>query len=206
MMTLLVFLVLIFGLFGVFSAQYIIQYREAYYIWTKEIPFKNNIDLDNSKKRELCSKIESYSREICELANMIILLFILLCITVLTILYTIEKNIPYISDVLQLNIIRASEFLTFLLFISIFVILHLMKISLWSPKSMTSAIDEKIFDVWFKLECHECKKDDYKKNKEPKRLYEITAEKLDNNEIEPSQELTELVKTLRKNIKVNTQA
>lgn len=205
-MSVLVFLVLIFGLFGVFSAQYIIQYREAYNIWTKQIPFKNSIYLDRPKKNELCSMIESYSREICELSNMIILLFTLVCITVLTILYTIEINIPHIKDVQQLNIIRASEFLTFLLLISLFLILHLMKISLWSPKSMTSAIDEKIFDVWYKLECHECKHEDYKKNKEPNRLYEITAEKLDNNEIEPSPELTELVKTLRKNKNVNVQA
>jgi hypothetical protein len=163
--------------------------------------------LECPNKKELCSKIESYSREICELANMIILLFTLVCITIITILYTIEINIPLMeNDIQQLNIIRASEFLTFLLLCSLFLILYLMKISLWSPKSATSAIDEKIFDVWYKLECHECKQEDYKKNKEPKRLYEITAEKLDNNEIEPSQELTELVKTLRKNRKVNEQA
>ena len=79
MMELLVFLVLLFGLFGVISAQYLIQYREAYALWIKEIVYANS-DEPLEKKRELCSRLESYSRETCGLADFIFLVFIMICI------------------------------------------------------------------------------------------------------------------------------
>lgn len=71
MMSLLVFLVLLFGLFGVMSGQYIMQYREAYALWINMIVYggKEEFSTCDKEKRKLCSKLESYSREICELTD-----------------------------------------------------------------------------------------------------------------------------------------
>ncbi|MDO9098950.1 MAG: hypothetical protein Q7U60_12625, partial [Candidatus Methanoperedens sp.] len=104
MMELLVFLVLLFGLFGVISAQYIIQYREAYALWIKEIVYVNK----ESNKKELCSRLESYSRETCELADFIFVIFLMICITILIILYIMKKNIPLTAESTSLNVVYAS--------------------------------------------------------------------------------------------------
>lgn len=199
MMNLLVFLVLLFGLFGVVSSQYIMQYREAYYLWIKYIVYNKGNNTDPEEKKETCSKLESYSREICELANMIFLLFILISITFFMVVIAIEINIPLMkSPSPELNILYSTEILAFILYLSLYIILSFLKIGLISPVSKTSAIDEKIFKVWYYFECHECKDEFFKKYPEPHRLYEIVAEKLDNNEIKASQDLMELVKPLRK--------
>lgn len=104
MMNLLVFLVLLFGLFGVISAQYIMQYREAYALWINEIVYANPEEYSDSYKiRTLCSKLESYSREICELTDLIQLIFALMSLTFLIIVYTIEKNLPLIDSNIVIN-------------------------------------------------------------------------------------------------------
>ncbi len=144
MMELLVFLVLLFGLFGVISAQYITQYREAYALWIKEIVYAGNIDKTN--RGELCSKLESYSRETCELADFIFIVFVLMCITFAIIIYTLKKNIPLISSPTNLNIAYASGALTLMLFLALPVILRYLKIDIIAS-SRTSSIDEKIFGM-----------------------------------------------------------
>ena len=207
MMSVLVFLVLIFGLFGVISAQYIMQYREAYYFWIKEIVYNKNEGVNFNEKKEICSKIESYSREICELANMILLLFFLISITFFVVVFTIEINKSLMeANTIALNLLYATEILAFILYISLFVIMDFLKIGLINNKSKTSAIDEKLFKVWFKFKCHDCKQEEYSKYLEPRRLYEIVAEKLDNDEIEVSNELFNLVEPLRQKKDVNFQA
>ena len=75
MMELLVFLVLLFGLFGVISAQYIMQYREAYALWIKEIVYSDHMESNKNNRKELCSRLESYSRETCELADFIFIVY-----------------------------------------------------------------------------------------------------------------------------------
>lgn len=76
-MTLLVFLVILFGLFGMISTQYINQYRNAYQLWTKEMIFNGTTNNENDRI-DLCSKIESYSRELCEINDLLgIVLFML---------------------------------------------------------------------------------------------------------------------------------
>src|SRR5574341_18648 len=159
MIRLLVFLVLLFGLFGVISAQYIMQYREAYALWIKMIVYGEKEEYsDCRKKREICSKLESYSREICGLADMLLLIFILMSITFFIIVYTIQKNIPLVmNSAYDSNIIYALRILTFMLFISLLLITFLLKINLISPSSKTSAIDDKIFEVWYEFKCHNCK-------------------------------------------------
>ncbi len=201
MIRLLVFLVLLFGLFGVISAQYIMQYREAYALWIKMIVYGEKEEYsDCRKKREICSKLESYSREICGLADMLLLIFILMSITFFIIVYTIQKNIPLVmNSAYDSNIIYALRILTFMLFISLLLITFLLKINLISPSSKTSAIDDKIFEVWYEFKCHNCKQNQYLDKLKPSRLYETYAEKIENGEIEGSQEeLLTLKKFLRK--------
>lgn len=184
MMSLLVFLVLLFGLFGVISSQYIIQYREAYALWINEIVYSNTDNNPGSERKTLCSKLESYSREICELTDMILLIFILISITFLIIVYTIEKNLPLmIYNSFDYNILIASRILTFMLFSSLILILYFLKINIIHPYEKTSAIDEKLFSVWYKHKCHRHKQKDFQDKLEPRRLYEILAEKIENEEL-----------------------
>jgi hypothetical protein len=198
MMELLVFLVLLFGLFGVISAQYIIQYREAYAVWIKEIVYAgHNESRDN--KRELCSKLESLSRETCGLADFIFLVFLMICVTILIILYTMKKNIPLITSTADANIVYASGLLTLMLFAALPVILHYIKIDIITS-SRTSSIDEKIFEVWFKNKCLHCKQEDFRDKLEPRRLYEILAEKIEGGALkEASSEDIDLIKPLFRN-------
>ncbi len=201
MIRLLVFLVLLFGLFGVISSQYIAQYREAYALWINAIVYGGKEEYKTCKeKREICSKLESYSREICELADMLLLIFVIMCIAFLLVIYTIQENIPLLKNsnlTSDLNIIYALRLLTFILFGSLFLIFYLLKINLIYSTSKTSAIDEKIFSVWYELKCHYCKKM-YKDKLQPNRLYEMYAEKINNGEIKSSQEERDLLKTLLK--------
>jgi hypothetical protein len=181
MMELLVFLVLLFGLFGVISAQYLIQYREAYALWIKEIVYANS-DEPLEKKRELCSRLESYSRETCGLADFIFLVFIMICITIILILYTMKKNISLMFDPIEINTVYASGALTLLLFAALPVILRYLKIDIIAS-SKTSSIDEKIFEVWYAIRCPHHKQGYFRSKLEPRRLYEILAEKIENGEL-----------------------
>ncbi len=195
MMELLVFLVLLFGLFGVISAQYIMQYREAYALWIKEIVYAN----PESNKRELCSRLESYSRETCELADFIFVIFLMICITILIILYIMKKNIPLTAESTSLNVVYASGALTLMLFAALPVILHHLKIDIIAS-SKTSSIDEKIFEVWYANRCYRSKHDDYRTKLEPRQLYETLAEKIENGDIKdaPAEDIS-LVRPLFRN-------
>lgn len=203
MMGVLVFLVLLFGLLGVITAQYIAQYREAYYIWIKEIVYNKEKKRHNDVKIELCSKLESYSREICELSDMIYLIFSLISITFIIIIVLIEINKPLLELDVNINIANATELLAFMLYSSLYILMRFLKIGFFQNTSKTSAIDEKIFELWFKLNCHDCKKKKYKINTEPQRLYEIVAEKLDDGGIKASDDLIKLVEKLRKKNRMN---
>lgn len=177
---------------GIFIGQYIMQYREAYAIWIKYIIYNGMEPHSTCKdKINLCSKLESYSREICELSHMIIIIFVGIAITFLLIVYGITTNIPLIEnnsttyysifgiDVLssnpELNSLLAARLLTFILFSGLILVLNESNINILQT-SKTSPIDEKIFDVWCEIKCESCKK--IKKDLEPQRLYEIWAEKI----------------------------
>lgn len=195
MMIVYIFLVLLIGLFGVYLAQYIIQYREAYKLWIETIVY--DADINDCEKKQLCSQIESYSRELCGLADIIRLLFYSLCVTFLVILVTIRLNIvlvDYASE--SYNAYLASGVLSVLsLLIGIPLILHYSHIKILKPLE-TSPIDEDLFSVWNKLECHDCKGDNYTNKLEPSRLYEVWAEMIDRDEIIPTDKEKELLQSL----------
>ncbi len=178
------------------SAQYIAQYREAYALWIREVVYAT--PAGSSPKKELCSRLESYSRETCELADFICVIFLMICVTIIVILYTMKRNIPLMSSSADLNIIYASGILTLVLFVALPVILRHLKIDIIAA-SKTSSIDEKIFEVWYANKCHRCKHENYRSKLEPRRLYEILAEKLENGSIEASAEDTMLIKPLLRN-------
>jgi len=198
MMELLVFLILLFGLFGVISAQYLIQYREAYALWIKEIVYANR-DEQLDKKRELCSRLESYSRETCGLADFIFLVFVMICFTIVLILYTMKKNIPLMTDPIEINTTYASGALTLLLFAALPVILRYLKIDMIAS-SRTSSIDEKIFEVWYAIRCPHCKQDHFRSKLEPRRLYEILAERIERGDLkDATTEDIDLIRPLFRN-------
>lgn len=131
---------------------------------------------------------------------MLLMIFVIMCIAFLLVIYTIQENIPLLKNsnlTSDLNIIYALRLLTFILFGSLFLIFYLLKINLIYSTSKTSAIDEKIFSVWYELKCHDCKKM-YKDKLQPNRLYEMYAEKINNGEIKSSKEERDLLKTLLK--------
>lgn len=211
MISLLICFVLLFGLLGIFIGQYIMQYREAYAIWIRYIIY-NGMDPHSTceDKIDLCSKLESYSREICELSHMIIIIFVGISITFILIVYGITTNISLIEndattyysivgiDVLssnpELNSLLAARFLTFILFSGLIFVLNESNINIFKT-SKTSPIDEKIFDVWCEIKCESCKK--IKNDLEPRRLYEIWAEKINSGK-SASPEVRERLKSLLK--------
>lgn len=183
MMRILVFLVLLMGIFGVFLAQYLGQYREAYRLWVSYVVYDKNIQEDCKSKKDICSQIESYSRELCGLTNIISILFYAICFTFLLVLIVIRLNMPVpIESKSEYNIYVASGILTCVSFIGLPLVLHYSNIDIKTPMK-TSRIDEDLFAVWHKLKCHECKQKDFKEKLEPYRLYEIWAEKINNREL-----------------------
>ncbi len=98
MIRLLVFEVLLFGLFGVLLGQFMGQSREAYAIWIKEIVYPVKDENSAEKKRELCSTMESISREICGLCDMIWIIVLLIDITYLVTILTVIFSISEITS------------------------------------------------------------------------------------------------------------
>lgn len=88
-MTLLVFDVLLFGLFSALLGQFIGQSREAYAIWIKEFVYPDAEEKSAEDQRKLCISTESLSREICGLTDMINAVAGLIIITFLVIFITI---------------------------------------------------------------------------------------------------------------------
>lgn len=213
MMTLLVFLVILFGLFGMIATQYISQYRNAYQIWTKETIF-NGKKNDANEKIELCSKIESYSRELCEINDLLcIILFMListLTIIIATIyiifktmdfnLLTMFTNFTNKNSEETINIVKilASLLLTIMIFLAIPLIFYYLKINIGKP-SQSSSIDKMLFELWWKNKCHRCKDEKNRKNMQPNRLYELLDENIKNEKINDyTLDEKELVKNLTK--------
>ncbi len=211
MMTLLVFLVILFGLFGMIATQYVNQYRVAYQLWTKEMIFNKTTNNENDKI-DLCSKIESYSRELCEINDLLgIVLFML--ISTLTIIMGTTYAIFQITDFkLQTlftnpntdNIkIFASLLLTIMIFLAIPIICYYLKINLGNP-SKSSSIDKMLFDLWWNNKCHRLKSETGKKNMQPIRLYQLLDEYIKNGKIiDYTEDEKELVKNLSKTKDVN---
>ncbi|MFZ3382462.1 MAG: hypothetical protein WA144_00920 [Candidatus Methanoperedens sp.] len=210
-MTLLVFLVILFGLFGMIATQYINQYRIAYQLWTKEKIFNITINNENDKI-DFCSKIESYSRELCEINDLLGIVLFMLYAT-LTIIIGTTYVIFQITDFhlktfftnLSVDSIKifASLLLTIMVFLAIPIICHYLKINMWNP-SQSSSIDKMLFDLWWKNKCHRHKDKEGKKNMQPLRLYELLDENIKNGKItDYTEDEKELVKNLTKTKEIN---
>ena len=190
MMTLLVFLVIIFGLFGVISTQYIGQYREAYYYWVKEYVY-NHEDHTENEKRKICSKVESFSREFCGINDLLIIIIFMLSFTLTIVIITAVLELYYLdidfsplSQVLmsldvddKLHLFKIIAVLTFsiMIFLSIPAIKHLLKMS------ESTSIDRKLFNLWWDCKCPRIKK--LNEKKQPFRLYQLLDENIQLNNI-----------------------
>lgn len=197
------FIGLIFALFGIYLTQYIGQSREAYELWVQEIAYNKYTQtesINESEKLKLFSKIESLAKGICQLADSIFYLFTIFCLaffitTTITIYELFDNNISnQTANAVNLNlfysgmldnyesrILVASLILSTILFFSLPKILRDAHINIINPKN-SSKIDEKIFSVWYKHRCFEHKYGSYSCKLQPKRLYEILAQKCQNEE------------------------
>lgn len=209
-MTLLVFLVILFGLFGMIATQYISQYRIAYQLWTKERIFKRTTTNENDKI-DFCSKIESYSRELCEINDLLGIVLFMLFATLTIIMATTYEIFQTMDFHLQtmftnqsvdnkINILKilASLLLTIMIFLAIPLICYYLKINMGKP-SQSSSIDKMLFDLWWNNKCHRCKNEIEKKNMQPMRLYELLDENIKKEKItDYTSDEKELVKNLSK--------
>ncbi|MDD4496743.1 MAG: hypothetical protein PHV51_01105 [Methanosarcinaceae archaeon] len=219
MMSILVFLVVSFGLFGVFITQYISQYREIYLLWLEEIVFKgfyppcvedsdhkiNQIQCCSKENINICSKVESYSKEICSFADIIRLLFAMICFVSIIAFFVAELSINNPGEK-PLYIYYAVEILIFSMLIAIYFLLNEADIDIINPHN-TNQIDEKLFDLWCKLSCRSFKVEMYKKELRPIRMYEILSKKIKeyNIKIVDDNILNEIIKEniIRKNKEMN---
>lgn len=198
---LLVFLVILFSLFGVVSTQYIGQYRRAYEMWLCEIVF-NNRESDPGKKINLCSQIESYSRELCEMNDLLSILismtyFALISIGAALVLTMPEKTKP------EYFIQIVSFIFVLMVFFAIPILLYYLKIYISNP-SGSSSIDNMLFSIWWKHKCHRSKIKSYPKNAQPSQLYELLAEKIQKGEVtDATEEEKKLVEKFMKDINRN---
>jgi hypothetical protein len=200
MIRLLVFEVLLFGLFNVVLGQFIGQSREAYAIWIQEIVYSGS-SKNPDDDRKICSNLESLSREICGLTDLLAIVVGLIILTFIVTFAVISWNYNLITEISERNITLASGFLAFSVVLSLPYIMWKLNIYIYDP-SKSSQIDEKIFAVWYKRKCHNYKNEQYRNKLQPIQLYEILAEKIDAGEIKPSQEELNLVTTLlrKKNV------
>ncbi|MBU4222772.1 MAG: hypothetical protein KKA10_14370 [Euryarchaeota archaeon] len=200
MMTLLVFDVLLFGLFSVLLGQFIGQSREAYAMWIKEFVYPDEVAKSTEDQRKLCISVESLSREICGLTDMIHVVGGLIIITFFVIFITIIWAYDTITLEFDRRVTIASMVLAIMIVLALPYILSKVNISLINP-SKSSQIDDKIFEVWRKNNCHGYKIDDYKKNLQPRQLYEILNQKKIEEKITPTEEELEVLKILTKDKK-----
>ncbi|MCZ7382349.1 MAG: hypothetical protein O8C64_12365 [Candidatus Methanoperedens sp.] len=199
-MTLLVFEVLLFGLFSVLLGQFIGQSREAYAIWIREIVFSDGTKNSNDDKKRLCSNMESLSREICGLNDLISIVAGLIVLTFFVIFFTVIWNYNLMVLELERNITLTSTVLALMIVLALPYILSKLNINLIDP-TKSSQIDDKIFEVWYENKCHWSKCGKYRFRLEPRPLYEILDEKINLKQITPTQEELELIKLLDKNNK-----
>lgn len=179
MMRILVFFVLLFGLFGIFVSQYISQYREIYRLWIKEIIYGADFcDYDPKERSQLCSSVESYCREVCSLANALFVLLLGIISTGIVALYVLKVRLSEIdvADSGEILLLQADQALLLLLMFSIHSILKASNIDILHT-AKTSQIDRNLFHIWCKVKCHESK-NDFRKNLVPNRMYVLLHEKI----------------------------
>ena len=202
-MSLLVFEVILFSLLSVLLSLYLAQTRNVYKIWVEKIVYKNEInssdknEINSSDKNVLCSNIESFSREICGLVEVIYLLLISHAFVYVIIFIVIIWDSNLLLEPLENIIYVGTLIVASLLFCIVYCVFKKLKINLWDPEK-SSSIEEKIFDVWYKYKCHNCKHKKYQKNLKPLQIYKTYAKRIEAKKIQCSKEEFELLKTLFK--------
>jgi hypothetical protein len=182
MMQLLTFFALSFGLFGVFIAQYKAVYKAVYQLWTAEIVHNpNSLTSEsqpaNEKKRcKVCSEVETYCREVCDLTNALTVLFLVVFITGILALCAATVSLRTVAEPGDIVIIRCVQALIFIIFFSLASILKITHIDIIHKKN-TSQIDQKLFHIWCKMNCHESKQS-FQQNLQPPRMYVILNHKI----------------------------
>lgn len=190
-MPILIFYVIIFGIFTMTITQYIEQYRKAYKMWIFLIAYNGHKNLDSKEKKNYCSEIESYSREICELTDMLHLIVILVLLIATFVIRVGVKNLPLVDEA-TINITYGTILLTIILIITVIPVFFYAKLNI-IDKKRTSLLDEKIFFMWYNTRCHECKEKKSHAKHKPDVLYEIFLEKINNGEIQPTKEEIEFM-------------
>lgn len=145
MMSLLVFLVILFGVFGVITTQYINQCRYVYSLWVDEIVYGQKVDPNKKEKRDcvICSKVEALSRDFCIMNKIIVIIVIMIYLTLAIAFIAFRKTLQLqnihiltlFSDFASLGpenqkdavINIASLFLTILIFGAIPVLMYFLK-------------------------------------------------------------------------------
>ncbi|MCZ7385834.1 MAG: hypothetical protein O8C63_13975 [Candidatus Methanoperedens sp.] len=202
MIRLLVFEVLLFGLFGVLLGQFIGQSREAYSIWIQEIVYPSNEGNSTEKKRMVCSAMESLSREICGLSDFITIISGIIVLTFIVIFFTVVFTIDSITSPVDHLITIASTSLAAVIVATLPYILFKLNINLINTEK-TSQIDDKIFEVWRANKCLSHRHRDYSNKLQPSQLFETLNEKVNSGEIVPSEDeirILELYNQNKKNV------
>lgn len=133
-MELLVFLVILFSVFGIILSQYINQYRSAYKLWVEICIYEDGEVSDNEKKKKICSEVESYSRELCEINDLLIIIIYLIYFTTFIItmsfgidMFLIDPSSQFFQSIILGHI--TSILLSIIILLIIPIILHVLKIS-----------------------------------------------------------------------------
>lgn len=206
--SLLVFVSMSFGLFGIVNSHHTNVYNEAYEFWVDHKVFArkdchiNNpticspdLDLGSSPSikpelcnKEICSKAESFVRKICRLndINVIVLytFYLISVITAIVIIYDLE-NMLKIYGVQSTSSSEIIEQRLDLIESAVALILTCIMIraahflSKYNDfQRKVGSIDEKLFEVWWKHKCHRHKHEELLDNRQPIRMYRILAEEI----------------------------
>jgi hypothetical protein len=205
--SLLLFVSMSFGLFGIVNSHHTDIYKNAYDFWLDYNVFARKEHLLNNpetcnpnlypcdtfiKKTELCnknicSKAESFVRQMCRMndINLIVLVtfYLISVITCLVILYHIETVLK-VYDFSELTKYNVDERLDLVESVIAFILTCVMIGAAYylskynNYLKKTGSIDDKIFQIWWKHKCHRHKNEELVEKRQPMRLYEILAEEI----------------------------
>lgn len=207
MMTLLVFLSLIFTLLGLVVTQYINIYKDSYELWTLYCVYNKKETLedgseDEEKKKIICSKVESLSRQVCEINDILgaVIRTLHYSITIIFLVIGINISQNIVTNEIDIEIAQniASLLLTYLTYLAVRFITKALKIEKGYYK--LDSIERKLFEVWWKLKCHREKLDGYKSKSKPSSLYKTFLKYVTEGKI-TEKELTDDEKKLIEELK-----
>jgi hypothetical protein len=206
MMTLLVFLSLIFSLLGIVVTHYINTYKEAYELWTKCCVYNaSSCSIANGSNKlkvvSICSKIESLSRQVCEINDLlgIVIRTLQVTIAIIFLVFAFNIGLNYTKDGIGIDVILniASVLLATFVYFAVKFITRALKIG---KEHKADSIQRKLFEVWWNLKCHREKCAKYKDKSKPNALYktlleEVTTGKI--NKAELTSDEMELIEKLK---------